>query len=461
MRSRHRQRPGRCTVLPALLLVAAVLAAGGQEYDNPDYVNPEEAASSLERTRAADIITREQFPYCRCGRGISNNPYNLVLSSTRTLNDGSTRACYKVAEARKCSSLTANSRARACCNAVVGDLHKIEVEADLGCKGSVRGVSVNGKAGKSFEWVAGAGDPSAAVKVTSLKLNATSAVGSTICYTLGSPCASLEQLCLNRPSCRFALFTEASTSPDLGECCLLGNLELPAGSNGTTRRPPPAPLGPPPSPPLPRPLVRINVTLLRDISSADQPQGRRLQAAAAAGFDLAGCGMLAAQVNQLLRAAQPSPSWADRFQCAFFDDSRVVVQGLLPATTTAADIAWIYSSLSSTASVRTLAMSLGLTCRGSVLLEDSLGTTVVLSACPSGTPLLPSAPTLGPSAPPGMVLQRPPAPPIEREPAGPPPTRSSPGLPGSSPGSSPSLPGSSPGSSPSLPGSSPSLPGSS
>ncbi|PNG72050.1 hypothetical protein TSOC_015393, partial [Tetrabaena socialis] len=67
--------------------------------------------------------------------------------------------------------------------------------------GAVRGVSVNGRPGKAFEWVAGAG-PSAVLKVASLGLNATEAAGTELCYRLAAPCASLEQLCFNEGQCR-------------------------------------------------------------------------------------------------------------------------------------------------------------------------------------------------------------------------------------------------------------------
>ncbi len=51
--------------------------------------------------------------------------------------------------------------------------------ADPTCAGSVKGVSINGKAGKAWAWVTDLG-PSAIFKISNLQWNATTAVGSEV-----------------------------------------------------------------------------------------------------------------------------------------------------------------------------------------------------------------------------------------------------------------------------------------
>lgn len=58
--------------------------------------------------------------------------------------------------------------------------------ADPQCKGSIKSISVNGRPGKAFLWVDHLG-PSALLKISNLKWDASMAVGSEICYTLRPP----------------------------------------------------------------------------------------------------------------------------------------------------------------------------------------------------------------------------------------------------------------------------------
>ncbi|GIL88721.1 hypothetical protein Vretimale_17295 [Volvox reticuliferus] len=72
-------------------------------------------------------LSRAQFPYCRCNRGKSNNPYGLVFNYTRALRDGTMRSCFRVAQVRNCTNLI--GRAKACCESTLMDFHKLELEA--------------------------------------------------------------------------------------------------------------------------------------------------------------------------------------------------------------------------------------------------------------------------------------------------------------------------------------------
>ncbi|KAG2451859.1 hypothetical protein HYH02_003635 [Chlamydomonas schloesseri] len=180
------------------------------------------------------FVSRSQFPYCRCGRGTYNNPYRLELSRVTQLSNGaSSRACYRIVRARTCDGLDPSSRTGMCCSEVERQLHKLHVEADPRCRGSVRSVSLNGWSGKAWQWEDSLG-PSAALKISNLGLNSTQAVATEVCFTLSGPCATIQDLCYNEPSCRYALFSAAGVNADGGYCCMIGDLAINGTSSGGT-----------------------------------------------------------------------------------------------------------------------------------------------------------------------------------------------------------------------------------
>ncbi|KAG2451855.1 hypothetical protein HYH02_003631 [Chlamydomonas schloesseri] len=452
-RPRRGTAPGRswCFAVVVALAAAAALivvparASAGIDLSPEDYVNPDDDVHALDSTpvvkkRAGEILTRAQFPYCRCGRGYSNNPYDLVLSSRKQLKDGRSITCYKVAQVRTCDGLTPGSRAEGCCNAMLGDFHKIEFDADPACAGSVKGVSINGKAGKAWAWVTDLG-PSALFKISNLQWNASTAVGSEICYTLGGTCPSMDQLCYNEGGCNFAIFTAGLYSQTVGECCLLGSMELGANNGpGTSPSPSGAPAGgasPAPSPapgpsPVPSPvvvakpppaaakppppssdgagggstgsLVRVSITVSRRAAAAAPPpppatrvrsssRGLLQTSASPRAFDAASCGLLADLVNRRLRALRSPVGWDTPYSCSSVSAYILVAGGAWPAGTTAADLAWVYTELRSAALLAELASALGLSCEDRISVTDSLGGLQANGACGGGS----SSPSPSPS----------------------------------------------------------------
>ncbi|GIL60789.1 hypothetical protein Vafri_15311 [Volvox africanus] len=194
--------------------------AGGGDYSN------------LIDDPSSAYLSRAQFPYCRCNRGKSNNPYGLVFNYTRALRDGTMRSCFRVAQVRNCTGLV--GRAKACCESALIDFHKVELEADPKCVNSIRGVSINGRSGKAWQWVDDLG-PSVLIKISNLDWTVSTAAGSEVCFTLGAPCSTISQLCYNEDSCNFAIFN--SGPRPIGDCCMLGKISIPFGPQ---ERPPPS-----------------------------------------------------------------------------------------------------------------------------------------------------------------------------------------------------------------------------
>ncbi len=52
------------------------------------------------------------------------NTISLVLQA-----DGTTQVCYRIEQVRGCDGLNTTARQGICCNALLGDVNKIEIEA--------------------------------------------------------------------------------------------------------------------------------------------------------------------------------------------------------------------------------------------------------------------------------------------------------------------------------------------
>lgn len=168
----------------------------------------------------------------------------------------------------------------------------------------------------------------------------------------------MDRLCYNEGGCNFAIFTAGLYSKTVGECCLLGSMEL--GANGTAASPSPAGTGTPsgisptpspgpasspaptpspvvakpppvaskPPPPTAKPppppnsgsgsLVNVSITVSRRVvASAPPPPATRtrstkrgLQQTSTNGiFDAASCSLLADVVNRRLRALRNPVGW--------------------------------------------------------------------------------------------------------------------------------------------------------
>ncbi|KXZ52605.1 hypothetical protein GPECTOR_9g650 [Gonium pectorale] len=213
-------RVPRITLLLVLLVLSAggrvrgdALAAGGEDPGGGDYVAPDAllefgdysddrgpSDGNSVQERSSSFVSRSQFPYCRCGRGTNNNPYQLVLTKNVSLANGRSQFCFTLAPSQNCDALDPGQRPGMCCREVQRQLHKIHLEADPQCRGSIRGASVN-NGSKAWLWEADTG-PSAGLKLTGLALNSTQASATEVCFTLSPPCATINQLCHNEATCR-------------------------------------------------------------------------------------------------------------------------------------------------------------------------------------------------------------------------------------------------------------------
>ncbi|GAX76501.1 hypothetical protein CEUSTIGMA_g3946.t1, partial [Chlamydomonas eustigma] len=203
------------------------------------------------------------WPYSSCFRGAGDSPYELTYTGTTPgAVAGTNNVCMQISLARLCDGLDPNSGPGTCCAALWGQLWKFEFEASLTCASSVASVTVNGQP-HSFLFVNNLG-PTASVKITTLPLNATSANGVSVCFTLRPPCADLQTLCPGG-ICTTSFWTNDDIKlPGVpAMCCALGNNPMqpylpPLPPPGGAAPPPPPPVfynppPPPPPPPVPSP----------------------------------------------------------------------------------------------------------------------------------------------------------------------------------------------------------------
>ncbi|GIL60787.1 hypothetical protein Vafri_15312, partial [Volvox africanus] len=131
-----------------------------------------EAGPGSARSLVDVIAARLSFQYGRCTRGTSNNPYRLVITSNVSEGVGASKVCFRLAVSRDCSDLDPTQRPGMCCRELVHHVHKIYIETDPLCKGSLLSSTMNGLPGRSWTWEAAAG-PSAALKLSPANLNST------------------------------------------------------------------------------------------------------------------------------------------------------------------------------------------------------------------------------------------------------------------------------------------------
>ena len=120
-----------------------------------------------------------------------------------------------------------------CCNTFRSALVKIVISAKPECESTIRAVSVNGikKAGGVFFDTT----PSPQLRITSLTLNATTAVNAVLCFSAVAPCNTAALLCDTWP-CLFAVY-----DPFRHACCPSCEFFAPSPQPAPSPSPSPSP----------------------------------------------------------------------------------------------------------------------------------------------------------------------------------------------------------------------------
>jgi hypothetical protein len=210
-------------------------------------------------------IGTSAFPMGRCYvRSCDSSPYQLV---TTEMSPG--RLCFRV-DGKSC--IETHDR-YSCCANFDNVLNKIVLETQPQCNTSISSVTVNGGnkgGGVFFDLYGGNGldiadvdvDVRAELRITSLRLNRTQALQTTVCINLRGVCHDPTVFC-GGPVCRNAFFDPLGHT-----CCPTCELDGSSPPNPTFRPSPPSPpslqnpifrspppkLSPPPTPPVSKPM---------------------------------------------------------------------------------------------------------------------------------------------------------------------------------------------------------------
>lgn len=147
------------------------------------------------------------FPNGRCYvRDCSSTPYKLEIS-TNTRN----KFCF-VINGKECKETSSNYQ---CCSKFETDLHKIVLSTHNACNKSVDYVTIDGirkGGGVFFDLYTSHSE----LRLTSLKMNYTSAIGKEVCVHIKSPCDTLDRFCdsSSTGTCMMAFF-----DPLAHTCC--------------------------------------------------------------------------------------------------------------------------------------------------------------------------------------------------------------------------------------------------
>jgi hypothetical protein len=162
----------------------------------------------------------DPFPSGRCYvYDCYSSPWDISWTSSNTSNiaGAETNACFTV---NRKPGICFDASRYDCCTTLGSNLHKIVLASSANCQGSVVKVTVNGtvKSGGVFFELGddiGNTDDTAELILTTLRLYANIADGTTICLHLKKPCASIDDFCIEHKSglCKFSMYDAAM------KCC--------------------------------------------------------------------------------------------------------------------------------------------------------------------------------------------------------------------------------------------------
>ena len=188
------------------------------------------------------------FPAGRCYSSLCNaSPYML-----KPIVNNLSHYCFEIGDNTKCSDTSGYD----CCKVLATTFNKVVLSSNIDCKDYIPSVMVDGVKKGGGVYFDTYPDGIAELRITSLNLNKTTAIGRTLCLVFKAPCGGMDVFCKgNDGTCKHSFF-----DPIKHLCCPTcptnisdqgnPNPSNPQNVHNTPNPPNPSKLSKPPIPPI-------------------------------------------------------------------------------------------------------------------------------------------------------------------------------------------------------------------